>query len=221
MIATMPEQLELFDDAEFSENEAGGRNLKPSDSFDSGNTYQGHHSCIRIGIDEELSSRAAKLLNDLNQPKTASQVSVVWNKRMRTSAGRAWFHAQTSKIELNCRLQALESPLREAEIERTFLHELAHILAKARHPRKHIQPHGMEWKHACIDLGIAGEDRCHSLPFHPRRLKRKFGYRCPECNTVIPRVRRLKRVVACRSCCERLNGGRFDRRFILKEECLA
>lgn len=169
----------------------------------------------RSGRDEALSLVAAALARDLGLESLARAVSVSWNARMRTAAGRAY--AKDWAIELNPRLQDLPEERRDAELRATFLHELAHLVAFARVGRKRIAPHGPEWRQACRDLGIPDEDRCHALDFQPRRLARKYAYTCPACDAVIQRVRRLSRRVACFPCCRRHAGGRYDERFQLRE----
>ena len=82
---------------------------------------------IRIGFDEELTERAEELLSDLQLDDVADKVTVNWNKRLRTTAGRAY--SNLAKIELNPRLQQiLPEEKREEEINQTFLHELAHVV---------------------------------------------------------------------------------------------
>jgi SprT protein len=104
-----------------------------------------------------------------------------------------------------------------AEIDRTLRHELAHILAQFREKsRRRISPHGPEWQQACRDLGIADEKRCHTLPFPAKRYTQRFIYRCPNCRRDFPRVRKIKRTVACLACCRAHNSGEFDVRFRLK-----
>lgn len=169
----------------------------------------------RSGNDAALSLVAADLCRERGLSALAGSVSVVWNARMRTAAGRAF--ARESRIELNPRLQDLPPESRDSELRNTFLHELAHLVVFARAGRKRIAPHGPEWREACHDLGIPGEDRCHALDFQPRRLERKFAYSCPGCGAVIRRVRRLRRMVACYPCCRKYAGGRFDGRFRLVE----
>ena len=115
-------------------------------------------------------------------------------------------------ILLNRRLSAHG----EAEIDRTFRHELAHLLAQFRAGRRRIAPHGMEWRRACVDLGISGEARCHNLPFPLRRQRRRYLYACPSCQRDFPRTRRLRRTSACLACCRAFNRGRYDRRFKLR-----
>ena len=169
----------------------------------------------RSGHDAALSLVAAGLCRERGLAALADAVSVTWNPRMRTAAGRAF--ARQSRIELNPRLQDLPEGDREAELRNTFLHELAHLVAYARAGRKRIQPHGEEWRQACHDLDIPGEDRCHALDFKPRRQARKYAYTCPQCDAVIQRVRRLGRRVACFPCCRKHAGGQFDARFQLRE----
>lgn len=104
------------------------------------------------------------------------------------------------------------------EIERTLRHELAHLLAQWRRGRRRIAPHGIEWRQACRDLGIADEARCHNLPFASKVYARRYVYRCPNCKEIFPRVRRIRRAVACLTCCRKHNRGKFDSRFRLKLE---
>jgi len=102
------------------------------------------------------------------------------------------------------------------EIDRTLRHELAHLLAQFRVGRRRIAPHGIEWREACRDLGIADEARCHNLPFATKVLPPRYVYRCPNCKEKFPRVRRIRRAIACLACCRKHNGGDFDARFRLK-----
>jgi SprT protein len=169
----------------------------------------------RKGSDQALTLVAAGFARDLGLELLAREVKVSWNPRMRTAAGRAFAREWT--IELNPRLQDLPEESRGAELRNTFLHELAHLVAFARVGRRRIAPHGPEWRQACRDLGIPGENRCHALDFEPRRLARKYAYECPACDAVILRVRRLRRRVACFPCCRKHAGGRYDGRFQLRE----
>lgn len=162
--------------------------------------------------DAELEEHAKNLMNPL-APRLASQIIVGWNSRMRTTAGVAI--AARSEVWLNPSLRAISV----TEIERTLLHELAHLLAHHRHgfrryPR--IQPHGIEWREACHDLGIAGEPRTHQLPFQVRRQARRYLLRCPSCGESHERVRTPKRRLACLACCRLHHGGRYDERYRLE-----
>ncbi len=102
------------------------------------------------------------------------------------------------------------------EVDRTLRHELAHLLAQWRVGRRRIAPHGSEWRQACRDLGIADEARCHTLPFAAKMYKARYVYVCPNCKEKFPRVRRIRRAIACLACCRAHNRGDFDPRFRLK-----
>jgi SprT protein len=156
-----------------------------------------------------LERKARELLCSLGAKRIATELRVQWNSRLKTAAGRADYRQKL--ISLNPRL--VEHP---AEIDRTLRHELAHILAQFRAGRRRISPHGSEWQQACRDLGIAGEKRCHTLPFPAKRYTPRFIYRCPNCRRDFPSVRKIKRTVACLACCRAHNRGEFDVRFRLK-----
>jgi predicted SprT family Zn-dependent metalloprotease len=156
----------------------------------------------------DLQTEARRLLRSLGAKRIAAKLRVEWNARLKTAAGRADYGQKL--ISLNPRL--VEHP---PEIDRTLRHELAHILAQFRGGRR-ISPHGSEWQQACCDLGIGGERRCHTLPFRAKRYAPRFMYRCPNCRRDFPRVRKIKRTVACLACCRAQNAGAFDPRFRLQ-----
>jgi len=161
------------------------------------------------GRDSDLEIKARELLCSLGAKRITKELRVEWNSRLQTAAGRADYRQKL--ISLNPRL--VEHP---EEIDRTLRHELAHFLAQSRAGRRRISPHGPEWQQACHDLGIAGEKRCHTLPFPAKRQTPRFVYRCPNCRRDFPRVRKLKRTVACLACCRAHNRGEFDVRFRLQ-----
>ena len=160
--------------------------------------------------DHDREATARKLLRQWDAAALADQIRVEWNARLRTCAGRA--NSARSLISLNPRLQEHGA----AEIDRTFRHELAHLLAQFRAGRRRIPPHGSLWRQACCDLGIADERRCHTLPFPVQRRRRRYQYQCPNCGRDFPRVRRIRRVTACLACCRKHNRGKFDARFRLQ-----
>jgi predicted SprT family Zn-dependent metalloprotease len=140
-------------------------------------------------------------------PRLSSQVTLRWHARLRTTAGLA--RLDCAVILLNPRLLAFPQ-----ELTRTFLHELAHLVAHARNPRRMIDPHGPEWRQACRDLGLPDEKRCHTLPLAaPRRVERKYVYHCPQCRREVRRVRPFRRAEACLTCCRAHAGGCYDRDF--------
>jgi SprT protein len=159
--------------------------------------------------DLDLETKARKLLRAHDANRIATHLRVEWNSHLKTVAGRADYRQKL--ISLNPRL--FEHP---AEIDRTLRHELAHLLAQFRAGRRRVLPHGEEWREACRNLGIKGEKRCHNLPFPVRQYVARFVYRCPNCRQEFPRVRRVRRAVACLACCRAHNGGEFDARFRLR-----
>jgi SprT protein len=154
-----------------------------------------------------LHARAA--LVRLGLTSLADKLSVRWNPRMRSTAGLAY--PNSSKIVLNPKLAGFGW----TEIERTLLHELAHLVAHERCGRRRISPHGPEWRQACADLGLNNEARCHDLPLPRRKMTRRFVYQCPSCATKVERVRLFRRPAACLKCCQTHCGGRYDKRFNL------
>ena len=165
----------------------------------------------RLQRDEEMTQECRRLLAELLLDELASKTTVLWNRRMRTTAGRAFW--PDARIEINPKLKEIAAD----EIRRTMLHELAHLVAYERSGRRRIDAHGAEWRQACGDLGIAGERATHSLPLRGRKMKRKWRYRCPVCGDEFDRVRRMRRHVGCYSCCLKHNGGYYHGDYRLKE----
>ncbi len=165
----------------------------------------------RKSRDTGLESHAAALLSPL-APALASSVIVGWNPCMRTTAGVAL--VTRNEVWLNPALRDVPGD----EVDQTLRHELAHLLAQHRSGRRRIAPHGPEWRQACVDLGIGGEERTHRLPFEGRRLRRRFSLVCPACGDSHGRVRPPRRALACLACCRRHNGGLYDARFRLRVE---
>ncbi len=174
----------------------------------------GRELLAEIHTELALTRQASRLVAQVGLPRLAKKVSVHWNPRMRTAAGRAFY--ESFRIELNPRLLTLEGIDVGSEVDRTLRHELAHIVAYHRAGRRRIAAHGAEWRQACVDLGIPDESRCHTLPFEPRRVRKRLVYECPACGSQIHRVRRFRQAVACYDCCQRHNHGRYDDRFRLK-----
>ena len=166
------------------------------------------HQCA--GRDLELEEKARGIFREIGAARLAGLVRVEWNRRLKTAAGRA--DSREKLISLNPRL----CDYGESEIDRTLRHELAHLLAQFRAGRRRVSPHGPEWRDACCDLGIGDEVRCHNLPFPISERARRLIYRCPNCAREFPRVRQVRRAVACLVCCRAHNGGEFNARFRLQ-----
>ena len=207
----IPRQLELFPN---DDSISAGQNLEispPPPPFASVTS----DSEPELPSAKTMTEQCRKWAATLGLTKLSRRVYVEWNHRMRTAAGRA--HYRDARIELNPALIDLPGVDGPGEIDRTLRHELAHLIAHTRAKGRRIQPHGAEWQQACADLGIPDENRCHTLPFEPRRVKRKFLYQCPECASEVPRVRKFRRPVACYACCKMHSHGRYDARFRLHE----
>ncbi len=159
------------------------------------------------GSDANLEQHARALLAGLGCEALGASVRVVWNPRMRSTAGMAF--PRRGLITLNPRLREFG----DGEVDRTLRHELAHLLAHHRAGRRRIAPHGPEWACACRDLGLADEKRCHDLPLPRRQMTARHFYRCPHCALELRRVRPLRRKSACLVCCRRHNRGGYDERF--------
>lgn len=167
-------------------------------------------STVALGRDPMLEAQSRELLRSVNAIKLVPIIRVEWNPRMRTAAGRADFHHQL--VSLNPRLREHG----EMEVDRTLRHELAHLVAHLRAGRRRMLPHGLEWRQACADLGIGDEKRCHTLPFPAKTRARRYLYRCPKCAAEFPRVRRVRRAIACLACCRHYNRGAFEKQFQLR-----
>jgi SprT protein len=185
--------------------------------------------------DHALESQARKLLRALGAEKLSREVRVEWNPRLKTCAGRADYREKfvslnplllldatlaktasaTQKLD-RLKRSSLPRMALHNEIDRTLRHELAHLLAQWRVGRRRIAPHGAEWRQACVDLGIVDEARCHNLPFAANVYSPRYVYRCPNCKEEFQRVRRIRRAIACLTCCRKHNDGNFDPRFRLK-----
>ncbi len=157
----------------------------------------------------QLQGSARSLLRALGFKTLAERVVVVWNSRMRSTAGTAI--VAKNLISLNPRLLAFGL----VEVERTLKHELAHLLAQHRAGRRRIAAHGVEWQKACVELGLPNEKRCHDLPLPRREVQKRYTYKCPHCGLEVPRVQPLRRKSACMSCCRAYSKGHYDERFRL------
>lgn len=172
---------------------------------DEGQTL-GERPIPSAGPAEDLQEQARQMLLDLGMNEAIQQVKVLWNPRLKSTAGYAAYPSW--RIELNPRLVGFEG-----QVERTLRHELAHLVAYHRAGRRRIEPHGPEWRKACADLGIPDESAHHRLPLPRSRRERTLAYQCPHCRVLVRRVRHFKRPTACLSCCRAYNGGEYHERF--------
>lgn len=98
------------------------------------------------------------------------EVSLEWNSRMRTTAGRAF--CVKKAIHLNYTL-LIKNP---QEVIPTFIHELAHIYAHILYPSG--SSHGKEWRRVHCALGMEPE-RTHSMNVGDlKRRQTRIDYFC-------------------------------------------
>ena len=167
----------------------------------------GHRASV-AGRDEALTRQAAELLRGVGCDEAAARVAVCWSPRLTSTAGLA--KPARGLVVLNPRLREFAG-----EVDRTLRHEVAHLAVAAKARGRRVAAHGPEWRGACAALGIPGESRCHTLPLPRQPRARPHVYRCPGCGCELRRVRPIKprARLACRECCQRHAGGRFDARF--------
>lgn len=120
------------------------------------------------------------------------RLEVVFNDRLRTSAGRADFTGRA--IELNPRLLDRHP----SELVPTLAHELAHLIVGPR------ARHGPRWRAAIEALGFRAE-ACHRLDVAGLGVARRaWIWRCGGCGETYRRRHRGARRFACGRCGRRL-----------------
>jgi SprT protein len=160
----------------------------------------------RLRDPAELTRECQQLLTGIGMAEVRERVNVLWNVRLRSTAGYASYPSW--RIELNPRLAAFPG-----QVDRTLRHELAHLVAYHRAGRRRIEPHGDEWRRACADLGIPDEKVTHHLPLPRSQQTRRHTYQCQQCHIIVHRVRPFSRDTACLDCCKKYNRGQYDPRY--------
>lgn len=103
--------------------------------------------------------------------------TVIFNTRLRTTAGRAW-GGQKNLIEINA---SLYEKVGLKGMLQTIVHEFAHIVCFQKYPNVRVG-HGRAWKQEMSIMG-ASVSRTHSLfEKHdvacPKTGQRRWAYRC-------------------------------------------
>lgn len=94
--------------------------------------------------------------------------TLVFNNRLRTTAGRAFL--ETNTVELNPSLDF------EFLMADTLPHEYGHLVAFSFFGER---GHGPEWRRACKNLGMTEVTRCHSQDVSAKRtIQRRWEYTC-------------------------------------------
>jgi len=116
----------------------------------------------------------------LHGPKVGSMPTVAINKRLRTTAGRAWIDETPGRVDF---CYSLMAEFTAHFIRDTIPHELSHIIAY----RVYKEPnHGPAWKDVMIGFGIKNPQRCHDL-IEQRRIKqiaKQYGFNRVSKNTM-------------------------------------
>lgn len=135
---------------------------------------------------------ALALARRIGASRRVRDLRVVFNERLRTSAGRADFAG--GAIELNPRLLDRHPD----ELVPTLAHELAHLIAGPR------ARHGPRWRAAIEALGFRAE-ACHRLDVEGLGVARRaWIWRCGGCGETYRRRHRGARRFACGRCGRRL-----------------
>lgn len=96
----------------------------------------------------------------------------------------------------------------EEECRDTVLHEIAHAIAGKE------AGHGPVWKKACLLVG-AKPVRCYNADT-VRQPDPRYWAVCPRCEHRVGYFKRPATIRACRRCCVKYSGGRYDERFKLR-----
>lgn len=99
-------------------------------------------------------------------------------------------------------------------VKDTILHEIAHALVGAK------AGHGWRWRSKAREIGCSAK-RCKSQEEDGIVSQEgRFKYVCPNCGYTMSQHKRSSRKSACRDCCTKYAGGRFDERFVFVGEYL-
>lgn len=137
-----------------------------------------------------------------------------WSRRMRRAAGSYRHRGDLAKITLSL---PLLSPLPTSATHSTLVHEMIHAWVDlVLHQR---EGHGPCFRAKMEDINGQGTDLTISIRHHfpVPHTPASWQARCDNCGAATPYKRRVKGL-ACRACCGRFNGGRWDQRFLLRFE---
>jgi len=132
---------------------------------------------------------------------------LVWNDRLRTSAGRfipgrrRFFKDDPPVIEIASYLQKIEDSSKH--IRDTIAHEMIHYWLWA---RRRPYGHTPEFLAKMREIGAS---RYNTVG---KRRPFKYIYKCPHCHREFPSRKKLNKL-ACLPCCKAHSRGRYDPRF--------
>lgn len=149
-------------------------------------------------------------LNRLHFDGFLDEPKLVWNSRLRSSAGRfvpgsrKFFREAPPVIEVASYLR--EEPEAERHVRDTMAHEMIHYWLWVRR-----RPYGHN-EEFYAKMRAMGASRYNPVP---RTRPLKYVYRCPGCEKEF-KTRRKLGPLACLQCCKEKSGGVFDARFRLE-----
>jgi predicted SprT family Zn-dependent metalloprotease len=123
--------------------------------------------------------------------------------RARTRFGCCRFDARLITVS-----RALALANSEVECRDTVLHEIAHAIAGKE------AGHGPAWKQACR-LSGATPVRCYNSDA-VKQPDPAYWAECPHCDHRVGYFKKPVTIRACRHCCVKYSGGRYDERFRLR-----
>ena len=142
------------------------------------------------------------------------QLGLRWSRRMSRAAGS--YRRRGSRAEITLSLPVL-SPLPASATHSTLVHEMIHAWVDLVLQQR--EGHGPCFRAKMEEINRQGTDLTvsirHQFPVPPRPAA--WQARCDCCGAATPYKRRVKGL-ACRTCCGRFNGGRWDQRFLLRFE---
>jgi len=130
----------------------------------------------------ELEVQAEALLDQLCREFPIGYRPVIHWKRLRVTAGQAFF--KTGTIALSSLVITDDERL-----ELTLKHEYAHLMAYARHGRRGVT-HGEPWKAAMRELGLVPKVR-HTYEVARNQARQEVSYECKRCGKTFTRKRVL------------------------------
>ena len=142
------------------------------------------------------------------------QLRLSWSRRMSRAAGSYRRRGGLGQITLS--LPVL-SPLPPSATHSTLVHEMIHAWVDLVLQQR--EGHGPCFRGKMEEINGQGTGLTISIRHHfpVSRSPAAWQARCDCCGATTPYRRRVKGL-ACRTCCGRFNGGRWDWRFLLRFE---
>lgn len=153
---------------------------------------------IKVTIDNNLEKFSKCFPSfDINRLSNIISIDI---RNMGTTGGRA--HLQTCLIEINS--QMVENYPYE-DVEKIVIHELAHIITYFMFGVEEGKAHGKQWKRV-MELLDQTADRCHSFALTPKRICKKFLYKCDCGDHLITSIRHNRSLKGTKYFCNTCSG---------------